>query len=66
MLMISTLKNVVLLLNTDRVIKLGWSWTVWEGRDRSKTLLLTAVGSVAGRAQQKSWLCKLWSVLLGI
>lgn len=45
---------------------LGWSWAVWEGRDRSKTLLLTAVGSAAGRAQHKSWLCMLGSVLLGI
>lgn len=47
MLMISALKNVVLLLNTDRVMKLcwaHWSQAVWEGRGRSKTLLLTAVG----------------------
>lgn len=42
MLMISTLKNVVLLLNTDRAIKLCWAH--WSWVERNETLLLAAGG----------------------
>lgn len=68
MLMISTLKNVVLLLNTDRAIKpcwARWSWAEWEGRDGSETPLLTAAGGcywqgIVVELAEQVVVCSLW------
>lgn len=56
MLMISALKNAVVLLNTDQAMTLRWAcwgWAVWEGRDGTETrLLAAAVVLLAGQSSR--------------